>query len=170
MTDGKFTFEFVEKHIRKQTFGVFTTIDGRGRPHSTGVLYGVSPPESKFALFSMVGANYRKTKNVRNNPNVSLVIPFPHHWLRFVPANYVMFRGNAEIIDIADPDFKWAFQQSRILRMNEDADVSDVDGAVVIKINPERKVFVFGLGYSLMELRSDLSKGSYSVMIPENRL
>ncbi len=40
------TFEYVEAAVRKKTFGVLTTIDGEGRPHSTGVLYGVSPPAS----------------------------------------------------------------------------------------------------------------------------
>ncbi len=170
MNDSKFAFDLIERHVRKRTFGVFTTIDKKGRPHSTGILFGIAPPESKFTLFSMVGANYQKTKNVRRNPKVSLVVPFPHYYLRFVPDNYVMFRGNAELISFDDPDAQWAFQQSRILRMSLDTDATEAGGIAVIKINPEPKVFVYGLGYSLMELRSSHGEGSYSVMIPENRL
>ena len=170
MDGSKFTFDFIEKHIRKRTFGVFTTIDSKGRPHSTGLLFGVAPPESKFALFSVVGSNYQKAKNVRRNPNVSLVIPFPHHYLRFVPDNYVMFRGKAEFIGLDDTDFRWAFQQRRILRMNLDSDMLNSEDAVVIKLTPEPKVFVYGLGYSIMELRSAHTEGSYSVTIPESRL
>ena len=50
MDKKEFTFEFVEKHVRKKSFGILTTIDRKGRPHSTGIVYGVSPPESKFSL------------------------------------------------------------------------------------------------------------------------
>ena len=169
MDDSKFTFDFIEKHIRKRNFGVFTNIDSKGRPHSTGVLFGVAPPQSKFALFSVVGTNHQKAKNVRNNPNVSLVVPFPHHFLRFVPDNYVMFRGKAEFTNLDDADFRWAFKQRRILRMSLESEELDSDNAVVIRLTPEPKVFVYGLGLSMMELRKAHTEGSYSVMIPDHR-
>ena len=63
--------------MRKKTFGVLTTIDRRGRPPSTGVLYGVSPPASPFACFVLTLESYVKIRNVRTNPEATLVIPFP---------------------------------------------------------------------------------------------
>ncbi len=170
MTDPRFSFELVEKYVRNRTFGVLTTIDRKGRPHSTGILYGVSPPESRFALFILTGNDYVKTKNVQRNPNVSLIITYPHHYLRFVPDNYVMFRGTAELVPFDDEDGTWAFQQKRILRMNEDTDPTEGGGFVFIKITPEPKVFCYGIGFGLMELRKAHTEGSYSVMIPEKRL
>ena len=170
LDSSKHTFEFIEKHVRKKTFGVFTNIDSKGRPHSTGVLFGIAPPQSKFALFSVVGTNHQKTKNVRRNPNVSLVVPFPHHFLRFVPDNYVMFRGTAGFTNLDDADFHWAFQQRRILRMSLESEEIDSENAVVIRLTPEPKVFVYGLGLSMMDLRKVHTEGSYSVIIPEHRL
>ncbi|UCE09273.1 MAG: pyridoxamine 5'-phosphate oxidase family protein [Candidatus Thorarchaeota archaeon] len=169
MMEERFSFEFVEKQIRKKTFGVLSTIDKKGRPHSTGVLYGVSPPESSFALYVIVGEDYVKTKNVRRNPNVSLVVTFPHYWVRFAPAAYVRFRGTAEILPLDDPDGQWAFQQQRILRMAERTELSEDEAAVFIKINSEPTIFCYGLGLSLMEFRRTHTEAGYRVKIPENR-
>ena len=114
----RFTFEFVEKKVRKKTFGVLTTIDSKDRPHSTGIIYAVGPPDKSFALYSIVAANYAKVRNIKRNPKVSLVVTFPHYWIRLAPANYVMFRGTAEILPADDADGRWAMSQTRIGRMN----------------------------------------------------
>ena len=111
---SRFTFDFVEEEVRKKTFGVLTTIDKKGRPHSTGIIYAVGNPEKPFALYSIVGANYAKVKNIKRNPNVSLVITFPHYWIRFAPASYAMFRGTAEVLPGDDADGTWAMTQTRI--------------------------------------------------------
>ncbi|MHA1959683.1 MAG: pyridoxamine 5'-phosphate oxidase family protein [Candidatus Thorarchaeota archaeon] len=169
MTEQRFSFEFVEEQVRKKTFGVLSTIDKKGRPHSTGVIYGVSPPESSFALYVMVEENFAKTKNVKRNPNVSLVVTFPHYYMRFVPANYVMFRGTAEILPPDFPDGRWAFRQSRILRMNQETEVSEDESVVFVRINPEPTVFCFGVGYGVMEMRSAHTEAAYKVQIPETR-
>ena len=72
MSGATLSFAEVETEVRKKTFGVLTTIDAEGRPHSTGVLYGVAPPSSPFALFILTGERYVKVRNVRSNPAVSL--------------------------------------------------------------------------------------------------
>lgn len=41
MAKDRFSFESVEKEVRKKTFGVLSTIDSKGRPHSTGIIFGV---------------------------------------------------------------------------------------------------------------------------------
>ncbi|MHA1717374.1 MAG: pyridoxamine 5'-phosphate oxidase family protein, partial [Promethearchaeota archaeon] len=76
-------FKQVVERLRKKTFGILTTISKDGHPHSTGILYGVSPPGSKFSIYVLTRKSYRKVKNIESNPKVSFVIPFPHYILRF---------------------------------------------------------------------------------------
>src|SRR5262245_58020010 len=45
------TFEKVENEMRRQNYGVLSTISGDGRPHSAGVMYAVSARSRPFALY-----------------------------------------------------------------------------------------------------------------------
>ena len=171
MNSHRFEFEFIEREVRGRTFGILTTIDSKSRPHSTGILYGVAPPKSKFALYMLSVEDYAKVRNIRRNPNTSLVITFPHYYLRFVPANYVMFRGTSEIVAYDDDDGQWAFRQHRILRFNIASSKEEtLRKAVFIKLVPEPTVFCYGLGMSIMEIRRSHESGSYKIKIPEPRL
>ena len=171
MTENRFSFQSVERAVRSKTFGVLTTIDSKGRPHSTGIVFGVSPPTSPFALYVLVGENYAKVRNIRTNPQVSLVVTFPHYYIRFVPASYAMFRGKAEIKPYTDTDGRWAMNQKRIQRMKvrDEAEAAGVP-MVFIKIVPEPTVFCYGLGYGIMEMKSDPTRLGYKVVIPKERL
>jgi general stress protein 26 len=164
----QFTFEFVESQVRKKSFGILSTIDSKGRPHSTGVLYGISPPSSPFSIFNVVDKNYVKVKNIKRDPRVSFVVTFPHYYLRFAPASYVMFRGIAEILPFSDEMGQKAFQTKRILRMNLESDYEEFEMAF-IRIRPEPRVVCYGLGIGIMEMRSTLANAAYSVTIPPER-
>jgi hypothetical protein len=130
----------------------------------------VGTPEKPFALYSIVGANYAKVRNIKRNPNVSLVVTFPHYWVRFAPASYVMFRGTAEILPDNDSDGRWAMSQTRIGRMNLQTEAELIGTELVyIKMTPEPTVFCYGVGIGLMELRRDLETAMYKVTIPEDR-
>ena len=170
MTDSRFSFDFVESQVRKKTFGVLSTIDSKGRPHSTGIIYAVGSPDSPFALYSIVGVKYAKVRNINQNPKVSLVVTYPHYWIRFAPASYVMFRGTAEIIPDSDPGGRWAMSQTRIGRMNLQTDAEELGMEFAyIKITPEPTVFCYGLGFGLMEQRKEHANLEYKVTIPEER-
>jgi general stress protein 26 len=171
MSEKRFTFENVEKAVRKKTFGVLTTIDSKGRPHSTGIIYAVGSPDSPFALYILVEVNYAKVRNIKRNSNVSLVVTFPHYWVRFAPASYVMFRGTAEILPSSNSDGRWAMSQTRIGRMNLRTETKLIGTELVyIKITPEPTVFCYGLGFGIMEIRGDHENAAYKVTIPANRL
>jgi len=171
MDSQRFGFDFIEKEVRKRTFGVLTTIDAAGRPHSIGILYGVGPPQSQFALYMLSVEGSAKVRNIRHNPNTSLVVTFPHHYLRFVPANYAMFRGKSEIVSLDDNDGQWAFRQHRILRFNiTSAKKETLEKAAFIRLVPEPTLFCYGLGMSILEIRKSHESGSYSVEIPGVRL
>jgi general stress protein 26 len=166
----RFSFDFIEKKIRKKTFGVLTTIDIKGRPHSTGIIYAVGPPEKPFALYNIVSANYAKVRNIKRNPNVSLVVTFPHYWIRFAPSSYIMFRGTAEILPADDTDGRWAMSQTRIGRMNLQIEAEEAGTELAyIKMIPEPTIFCYGVGIGLMEIRGDHANSAYKVTIPEER-
>lgn len=167
-------FKFIEQEIRKKTFGILSTIDQNGKSHSTGIIYSVSSPETKFSLYILTENNYKKVQNIKNNNSVSFVIPFPHHLLRFVPSSCIQFQGIGEILPFTNKEAQNAFEGgSKILKMNfQQARKLNPkqQKAVFIKIKPNSKLFCYGLGYSLMKLRKNIEIGSYSVIIPSERL
>jgi len=173
LVKNDFTFNFVESEIKKKTFGILSTIDQNGHSHSTGILYGVAPSSSKFALYVLTDRNYKKVKNIENNNSVSFVIPFPHHILRFAPSSCIQFQGTAKIIPFNDKEAQKSFKQgSKVLKMNlkQVPKINEKeDGTAFIKIIPNKKLFCYGLGFSLMELRKNIGSGSYSVTIPPER-
>ena len=169
----KQNFEFIEKQIRKRSFGIISTIDKSGLSHSTGIVYAIASPKVQFALYILTHRNYKKVKNIEINDSVSFVIPFPHHILRFVPSSCVQFQGKAEILPFSDKDALESFNSgSKILKMNlkEVTKRNDKgEGVVFIKLIPNRKLFCYGLGFSLNELRKNIETGSYIVTIPQER-
>jgi nitroimidazol reductase NimA-like FMN-containing flavoprotein (pyridoxamine 5'-phosphate oxidase superfamily) len=166
-------FEFIEKELRRKTFGILSTIDQNGKSHSTGIIYAISPPQSKFSLYILTEKNYKKVRNVQFNSSVSFVVPFPHYILRFVPSSCIQFQGKAEILPFRDSEAQQAFELgSKMLKMNlKQAIETDPTGdqIVFIKITPNQKIFCYGLGLSLMQLRKNVEIGSYSVIIPNKR-
>ena len=115
----------------------------------------------------MTGAEYRKTKYIRENPDVALMVTFPHYWLRFVPANVVHFQGKAEILPFSDNIGRESFMQSRIARMNLNSDYEE-DEMVFIRIKPPRRLNVYGVGIPIMEMRKDHTNAGYKVEIPDD--
>jgi len=164
------SYSIVEKELRRKSFGVITTVDAESRPHATGILYGVSPKGKPLRIYILTKGNAAKVRHINKNPNVSLLVPYPHHILRVIPDSTITIRGTAEITTMEDPDFKEAFNQKRVLRMNLEVDPETLRKAVVIKITPEPVIQCYGVGISLMELGRDPTGASYKVRIPENRL
>ncbi len=161
-------FDYVASQMMKKSFGILGTVDEKDRSHSTGILYGIAPDPHPFHFYIATEAKYKKTRNIRSNPNVSFVVTFPHFYLRFVPANVVQFQGKADILPLDDPVGVETFQQSRILSMALETEI-DAEDLVFIRIVPNKKLFVHGLGIGIMEMRKDPTVGRYNVEIPDNR-
>ena len=159
-------FGYVEKQLRKKTFGVISVVDSQNRPHSTGIIYAIPPRPHPFEFYLLTGANYMKTKYIRANPNAAFIVTFPHYWVRFAPASVVHFQGKAEILPFSDAVGQEAFQQQRITRMNVGSDYEEEE-MVFIKIKPPKEMHVYGLGISLMQMRGDHTAAGYKVEIPE---
>src|SRR5215472_16368737 len=97
------TFEQVARALRRRDFGVLSTVTPDARPHSVGVVYGVSLPGRPFRLYVMTRRRLRKARNVAANPNISFVVPLTRRLLWFVPPPCVQFQGRAEVLDREDP-------------------------------------------------------------------
>jgi general stress protein 26 len=164
------SFKNVENEVRKRKFGVLSVVDSKGRPHSTGIIYGVSSPDSELVFYIVTQKNAAKVRHLKKNPNVTLTVTFPHYYLRFVPDSYVMFRGTADFVTLDDEDVQWAFSQGKLLRANLQVDSEVMRDAVVIRIRPSKTVYVYGLGISMNQLRKNPTAARYKVRIPTDRL
>lgn len=160
------SFEFVEKSLRKKSFGVISVIDSMGNPHSTGIIYTIAPRPNPFHFYILTGREYRKTKYIEANPNVAFIVTFPHYWLRFAPANVVHFQGQADILPFNDSLGRESFMQNRIGRMNLNSDYEEEE-IVFIRIKPSKKLNVYGLGIPIMQMRGDHTNAGYKVEIPK---
>lgn len=68
----KLDYEIIYDHIRKKDFGILTTWNDNGYPHSTGVLYGISDYNENLKFCIITEITYRKSKNIRNTPKSHL--------------------------------------------------------------------------------------------------
>ena len=171
MNSSKFTFNFIEEQIRSKTFGIISTINRDGSPHTTGVLYGVSPPKAKFALYIITSNKYRKVRNIKRNPLISFIIPFPHHILRFAPSSSITLNGVIEILPFENKELIAIFKEKRILRLiTKHLDPEERKDYVFLKIKPKAVIQVFGVGFNIWKLRGSHTEGGYAVRIPEERL
>ncbi len=168
--DSLGSFRYVEKAVRKRKFGVLSVVDPKGSPHSTGILYGVSHPDSRLAFYVITKKSAAKVRYLKKNPNVSLLVTFPHYYLRFAPDSTVMFRGIADFVTLDDKDVQWAFSQGRILQENLQVDSEVMRDAVVIRIKPHKTIYCYGIGVSINQLRKDPTAASYRITIPPDRL
>jgi PPOX class probable F420-dependent enzyme len=77
-----------EALLQEPNIIVLSTVDAKGRPHSTPVWYLYDDGEIRISI----GKNGQKHKNVQRNPDVSAVID-----RRGLPYYAVMIQGTAEI-------------------------------------------------------------------------
>lgn len=170
MPKANFNFTFIEREIRKKSFGIFNTLNSDGSPHTTGILYGVSKPDTEFALYLLTSRNYKKVRNIQRNPKVSFLIPFPHHHLRFVPSGTITLNGVAKLIPVNTENIIEIFSEKRILKLIiADIDFKKDEEYVFIKIEPDPKILCYGVGFSIWKLRGSHTEGGYSVTIPLER-
>jgi len=160
-------FDLVEREIRGKSFAVLSTVDSKNQPHSTGVAYVMSPRGEELEFYVVTQATSAKVRNLKRNPNVTLVVTFPHHYLRFIPDSTVMIRGVADLVGLDDEGAQAAFaQRGRKLDANSEA----LKGTVVIRIRPSKTLYCYGVGVGLNQMRKDPTSARYKVTIPPDRL
>ncbi len=160
------TFEGVIKQVKKKSFGILSTIDSSGWVQSSGVQYGVSLRGADFALYILSDSRYVKVRNIEQNHRVSFVIPFPHHFLRFIPAPTVSFKGTAEILPFDDSRAREAYcsrSQKRMIRFTANSDYKAT--AVFLRLTPIKRIVCYGLGIKLADMMRDPANALYTVQL-----
>jgi nitroimidazol reductase NimA-like FMN-containing flavoprotein (pyridoxamine 5'-phosphate oxidase superfamily) len=169
-TAGGLTFERVVSALRRRDFGVLSTATPDGRPHSVGVVYGVSLPGRPFRLYVMTRRRLRKARNAVENPHVSFVVPVTRRLLWFVPPPCVQFQGTAEVLDRDDPGGVETFRSfamgRRILAMYEDLARRGETGVCFLRITPDQTLSTYMVGHSIWELMRRMEAGIEQVRVP----
>lgn len=166
-----FGFDFVERKLRSKTFGILSTVSQDGRPHSVGVVYGISPPGKPFCLYLITRPVLKKARNIAQNPNISFVVPFPHLVLRPLPQSCIQFQAKAEIIPIDNAEATGAFARSVVLRKSKEHSLR-LGESIFIKVVPDEKIFSFGISAGALQFlipSQNISLGNYCVTIPQDR-
>jgi hypothetical protein len=166
-----FPFVYIEKQLRKNNFGILTTVTPEGRPHSVGVVYATAPPEHPFSFYLITRPVLKKARNIGDNPNVSFVVPFSHYLFRSIPPRCIQFQGNAELLPIDDPIVIKAFQSSIVLKRSMEHSLR-LGESVFIRIVPDKKIFCFAIGANILQFlipSQNKNLGNFYVTIPENR-
>ncbi|HEU4447371.1 MAG TPA: hypothetical protein VFR94_22040 [Nitrososphaeraceae archaeon] len=114
----------------------------------------------------------KKARNIKNNPNVSFVVPFPHCVFRTVPPTCIQFQGKAGLIPVDDPIAIKAFRVSIVLRRSMMHSLNLGGESTFISIIPDNKIFSFGIEARIWQflLRSrNKNLGNFHVIVPEYR-
>jgi general stress protein 26 len=167
---NRVTLELVLNELRRCHFAVLSTVDTEGTSHSAGVNYGVSRPGKELAIYVMTRRHLQKTRNIAQNPNVSLVIPVPRLLRWFVPPATIQLRGQAEIMDETDKVGTDVFSHfwigRRILDAYEQSRRRGETRICFLKITPEPVMRTYLVGYSIWQIKKRMESGAGKVVIP----
>ena len=147
------SFDDVERALRRQTFGTLSTLTEQGTPHATGVVYAVSAPDEPVMLYVTTRTTTRKVRNIRAHADVAFVVPVPRRFVPAFPPRAIQFLGTATVVDANDEGANRAFESSWFLRRilaTERRIVIQGGDLCFIRIRPERMLFTYGMGMSLL--------------------
>ena len=130
-------------------FGVLAFVNRSGEPRTTGVCYVVDGR----SLYVSTDRTMWKVRHIAANKNTSMTVTLPKRvpFLPFVkvPAATITFKGEAEILDVADIDPS-VFQ--RLPRGGErDPDV--IANTAIIRIIPRGEFVTYGIGMPITQMR-----------------
>jgi uncharacterized protein YhbP (UPF0306 family) len=146
-------FEGVEKALRQRTFGTLSTLTEQGAPHATGVVYAVSARDEPLILYVTTRTTTRKVRNIRAHADIAFVVPVPRRFLPVFPPRAIQFQGTATVVSAEDEEAAHAFSASWFLRRilaTEQRIVIEGGDLCFIRIRPERMLFTYGMGMSVL--------------------
>lgn len=167
--EQRVTLELVLNELRKHHFAVLSTASGTGRPHAAGVSYGVTEPGRDVAIYVMTRTHLRKTRNVAENPSVSLVVPLPRRLLWFLPPATIQLQGRAEILDerdeIGTAVFRHFWIGRRILGAYEESRRRGETRICFLRIAPDPTIHTYMVGVPIWDIRKRMESGAGTVVI-----
>ena len=135
--------------LKKKNWLVLSTVDENNVSHSSVVVYQSDGKK----IYLMTGKNTIKARDIRINNKVSITIPF---WKNFfhkilpAPPAELCFTAFAEIKPFDDEEAKQIF--AKYLKYQEN--VENVDENIWIKITPQKKIYTYGVGIKLLQMRN----------------
>ncbi len=126
------------------------------------------PPELLFSLYLITRPILKKAKNIRENPNVSFVVPFPHYFFHLIPPSCIQFQGKAEILPSNDPLALKIFQSNRVLKSSLEH-TRILGEPIFFRIIPHEKIFCWGINASLWQIIKHKVDNNYLIIPPDRR-
>lgn len=142
--------EQVWQELSKQIFAVLGMVTINGEARTVGVVYVVHGR----TLYISTQKSAWKARHIAQNPHVSLTVPIHKRipimpWIK-IPAATISFSGRASLAAPADlsPEIVHALYQG------QEKDEKMVADTAVIIIEPVGEFVTYGVGVSLMDMRS----------------
>ncbi len=144
--------------VEKHNFAVVGTVTAKGEPRTVGIVDVVDDHQ----LYIGADRTAWKTRHIEGNPHVSATVPIPERvplmpWIE-VPAATITFSGTARIPEKQDLGAELLDQLYRH---------DDGRGAwCAIEMTPERDFVTYGVGVSLLAMRSPARSRSRAPVRP----
>jgi hypothetical protein len=144
------TSDQVWQAMEKEVFAVLGMVTPQGEARTVGVVYVVRQRK----LYISSNREAWKVRHIAANPHVSVTIPIAKRifflpWIK-IPSATITFSGTARVFPAAEasPDILRA-----VLRGMADQEQM-VAAAAIIEVTPKKEFVTYGVGVSLMEMRS----------------
>ena len=139
----------VKKIMKKNIWCVLSTANSKGNPQSSVIMY----QSDGNAIYFTTGVPTLKARNMRNNSNVSITIPFRKNFMhKFIPAPpaELHFRGTVEFLPRDHPEV-----QTNLKKILDYESKSGIEAETIyIKVTPGKKIATFGVGIPLIKMRT----------------
>lgn len=152
----------VLKAIQKRSFATLSTTSPAERPHVAGVLYEAVD----ITLYVNTRRTSRKARNVTANPQVAVAIPIRR--LPVGPPSTVHFQGNAEVLDVDDPEIRALIDAGHLKSITNHGEL-DIPDSCFLRISLRSRLITYGLGMSLLSLIRDPLNAGGNVDIDDLR-
>jgi hypothetical protein len=140
------TSQQVWDEVEKNSFAVLGMVTAKEEPRTVGIVYVVEDRK----LYIGAAASAWKTKHIQHSPHVSVTIPIAKRvplmpWIK-VPAATITFSGTARILQKQD----LGAELLENLYRHDDGR----GGWCAIAVTPEKDFITYGVGVSLLAMRS----------------
>lgn len=156
MTNNKSLPNKILKTINSKSFCTLATVSPAGYSHSAGVVYEAVDG----ALWIHADSTSRKGRNIANNPNVGVCIPFRK--MPVGPPYTIHFQAKAELVAMDSAEAMALLTAGKLKSISKHGAL-EMPEASFIKITPRGSIHSYGPGAKMIDLiRDPLNNGANS--------
>lgn len=145
----------VWQEVASASFAVVSYVTPAGKPRSSGVVYKAVGPR----LYTAVAPNSWKARHIAARGEVSVTVPIRRGGILSlvlpIPPATVSFHATAKVHSAGSPEARFAMKALAPLLPPERR-----DSGSIIEVVPEGAFLTYGLGVSLMDMRSPAAAGA----------